>query len=79
MNTNSDTNEYGLLFYNESKVVGISSFSATLEQARDAANVIASASSKILPKSGQFDEIGFMKTIDINAILSLASEEFNGI
>lgn len=79
MNTDDSTSEYGLLFYNESKVVGISSFSATLEQARDAANVIASASSKELPNSGQFDEVGFMKTIDINAILSLASEEFNGI
>jgi hypothetical protein len=79
MNTNDNTSEYGLLFYNESKVVGISSFSATLEQARDAANVIANASSKRLPNSGQFDEIGFMKTIDINAILSLASEEFNGV
>ncbi|CAB4135694.1 hypothetical protein UFOVP573_28 [uncultured Caudovirales phage] len=79
MNTNSDTSEYGLLFYNESKVVGISSFSATLEQARDAANVIANASGKELPNAGQFDEIGFMKTIDINAILALASEEFNGV
>ena len=46
MNTDDNISEYGLLFYNESKVVGISSFSATLEQARDAANVIASASSK---------------------------------
>lgn len=79
MNTDDNTSEYGLLFYNESKVVGISSFSATLEQARDAANVIASTSNKQLPNAGQFDEIGFMKTIDINAILALASEEFNGV
>ena len=79
MNTDSNTSEYGLLFYNESKVVGISSFSATLEQARDAANIIASTSGKELPNSGQFDEIGFMKTIDINDILALASKEFNGI
>ena len=79
MNTESNVSEYGLLFYNESRVVGITSFSATLEQARDAANVIASASNKELPNSGQFDEVGFMKTIDINAILSLASEEINGI
>lgn len=79
MNTDDNTSEYGLLFYNESKVVGISSFSATLEQARDAANVIASASSKELPNSGEFDEVGFMKTIDINAILSIAAREIDGI
>lgn len=79
MNTNDSTNEYGLLFYNESRVVGISTFMATREQARNAANVIANLTSKELPNTGQFDEVGFIKTIDIDSILDLIPKGNNGI
>ena len=73
----NDINNYAIIFYKESRVVGITAFDSTLEQARGAANIIASSSSEYLPNGGNFDEVSFTKTCDINQVMSDALEKVN--
>lgn len=69
MKQNDNISNYSIVFYKESKVVGVSNFISTREQAKQLANGVAGLEGLYLPNDGDYDTVGYMKTFPMEYIL----------
>jgi hypothetical protein len=66
----TDVNNYAALFYKESKVVGVSTFDSTKDEARNLVKLLANTHGDFLPNGGDYDGVSFIKTDSIDSILN---------
>jgi hypothetical protein len=65
----TDINNYAALFYKEQKIVGVSTFDSTKDEARNIVNLLANTHGEFLPNDGDYDGVSFIKTNSIDSIL----------
>lgn len=65
----TDINNYAALFYKEQKIVGVSTFDSTRDEARNIVNLLANTHGGFLPNDGDYDGVSFIKTNSIDSIL----------
>lgn len=66
----TDINNYAALFYKEKKIVGVSIFDSTKDEARNLINLLANTHGDFLPNGGDYDGVSFIKTYSIDSILN---------
>jgi hypothetical protein len=65
----SDINNYAALFYKDERIVGVSTFDSTRDEARKLINLLANTHGEFLPNDGEYDGVSFIQTDSIDSIL----------
>jgi hypothetical protein len=65
----SDINNYAALFYKDERIVGVSTFDSTRDEARNLINLLANTHGEFLPNDGEYDGVSFIQTDSIDSIL----------
>ena len=65
-----DIDNYAALFYKNKKIVGVSTFDASIDEARNIVNLLANTHGDFLPNNGDYDGVSFIKTNSIDSIMN---------
>jgi hypothetical protein len=74
-NTNEQYEDFALLFYKESKVVGVCNVVNTQEAVKNIAVMFSNSTGSYLPNSGDYDTVGIIKMFPISRIIDGAMSE----
>jgi hypothetical protein len=66
----TDISNYAALFYRNEKIVGVSTFDSTKDEARNLVRLLANTHGDFLPNGGDYDGVSFIKTDSIDSILN---------
>lgn len=68
--------DYTILFYKKKKIIAAGTVHATPANAKNIATLLANADGKYLPKQGDYDEVGFIKQINVNRLVEKALKDY---